>query len=304
MKFPKSVHAEGWLDHIEAAAPDQQATAPARADNRTRPDDRLGVSVPEVAGEAVAIAAVQSRPTVSPWLIGAGAGAALIVLAVSMSRNLLPTDEPALPPTVTGQVQPAAPSPASPEDAQLAAAPAAAGPAAPGPDEAQPAPAMAPAAQPALSVAAAPVAKATKATATETPKPAGLPAARTPNPASETLAQAAPAPAMPLESAQPVQPAATPTPSAPALAQAPAEPEDSGITAKVRMALATDAVLAAVPIAVSTEHGVVKLEGQAPDAQARERATVVAAATLGVKGVDNRLTLPPVASLGLAGNGG
>lgn len=94
----------------------------------------------------------------------------------------------------------------------------------------------------------------------------------------------------------------------PALAQqlAPAAaPEDSGITVNVKMALSADAQLASVPIAVSTDHGVVKLEGQAPDAQARERATVVAASTTGVKAVDNRLTLPPVVGLGNApGNGG
>jgi osmotically-inducible protein OsmY len=72
------------------------------------------------------------------------------------------------------------------------------------------------------------------------------------------------------------------------------DPADTGITVKVREALASDATLAAVPIAVSTDHGVVKLEGQAPDAQAKARATVVAAATSGVRGVDNRLTLPAV----------
>ena len=72
---------------------------------------------------------------------------------------------------------------------------------------------------------------------------------------------------------------------------------------KVRSALAADTTLAAVPIAVSTDHGVVKLEGQAPDAQTRERATVVAAGTTGVKGVDNRLTLRPPAVLSQAPSG-
>ena len=93
-----------------------------------------------------------------------------------------------------------------------------------------------------------------------------------------------------------------PEPAAPAPAPAPAtppatpDPADTQITVQVRQALAADAALSAVPIAVSTDHGVVKLEGQAPDVQARERATVVAANTVGVKAVDNRLTLPPVAS--------
>jgi hypothetical protein len=91
-------------------------------------------------------------------------------------------------------------------------------------------------------------------------------------------------------------PAPTPVPVPVPVPAAP-DPVDTGITVQVRQALAADMTLAAVPIAVSTEHGVVKLEGQAPDAQARDRATVVAANTSGVKGVDNRLTLPPVASL-------
>ena len=124
-----------------------------------------------------------------------------------------------------------------------------------------------------------------------------------------TLPPMAAAPTVPQTVTPTVPPAVAPpatvppeaTPAVPPVAQqtAPAtpDPEDSGITVKVRMALAADASLAAVPIAVSTDHGVVKLEGQAPDAQVRERATVVAASTTGVKGVDNRLTLPPVASL-------
>jgi len=110
----------------------------------------------------------------------------------------------------------------------------------------------------------------------------------------------------------PAAPAMTPpatvpeqtTPTVPPVAQAQPQPtpdaavlEDAGITGKVKTALATDAMLSAAPIAVSTDHGVVKLEGQVPDTQARERATVVAAATAGVKAVDNRLTLPPVALL-------
>jgi osmotically-inducible protein OsmY len=66
----------------------------------------------------------------------------------------------------------------------------------------------------------------------------------------------------------------------------------------VRLALSADSTLAAVPIAVTTDQGVVKLEGQAPDAPTRERATVVAASAAGVKAVDNRLTLPPATVVG------
>ncbi|MCE4556296.1 BON domain-containing protein [Roseateles cellulosilyticus] len=90
------------------------------------------------------------------------------------------------------------------------------------------------------------------------------------------------------------QAAPSTSPGTPPLAQAPQQPaaDDGGITVKVRSALAADSTLAAVPIAVSTDHGVVRLEGQAPDAPTRERATVVAASTMGVKAVDNRLVVP------------
>ncbi len=109
--------------------------------------------------------------------------------------------------------------------------------------------------------------------------PAAIPpvASTTPDTAASSAATGTP----PLAQAQPV-----PQPVVP-------QAEDSGITAKVRMALAADVALSAVPIAVSTDHGVVKLEGQAPDSQTRERATVVASSATGVKAVDNRLTLPP-----------
>lgn len=160
-----------------------------------------------------------------------------------------------------------------------------------------------PALQPVAPVAAqpAPVAPAPVVT---TPAPVA-----TPPQAQPTLPPVAAAPAVPQTVTPAVPPAVAPpatvppeaTPAVPPVAQqtppATPDPEDTGITVKVRMALAADAALAAVPIAVSTDHGVVKLEGQAPDAQVRERATVVAASTTGVKGVDNRLTLPPVASL-------
>lgn len=68
--------------------------------------------------------------------------------------------------------------------------------------------------------------------------------------------------------------------------------EDTAISAKVKTALAADPSLSAARIIVSTSQGVVRLDGPAPDAAARERATVLASAPQGVKGVDNRLTLP------------
>ncbi|MBL8279840.1 MAG: BON domain-containing protein [Pelomonas sp.] len=155
------------------------------------------------------------------------------------------------------------------------------------------------------------------------PAPAPMPSSVTPtvisppatSPSTAPSALPSPQPAAPVAAASaatvpqlapPVTPSTPPVATAPltppvvaqqAPAPAPATPDpaDTSITVQVRQALAADATLATVPIAVSTDHGVVKLEGQAPDAQARERATVVAANTSGVKAVDNRLTLPPVA---------
>lgn len=69
------------------------------------------------------------------------------------------------------------------------------------------------------------------------------------------------------------------------------ELSDAGITAAVKAALATDPALSALHINVSTQAGVVTLEGPAPDEKARERATVLAAAPDGVQRVDNRLVV-------------
>lgn len=68
--------------------------------------------------------------------------------------------------------------------------------------------------------------------------------------------------------------------------------DDTGISAKVKAALAVNPALSASRVAVTTERGIVRLDGPAPDPAARERATVLAAAPAGVRGVDNRLTLP------------
>lgn len=64
---------------------------------------------------------------------------------------------------------------------------------------------------------------------------------------------------------------------------------DASITASVNAALAADPALSAMKIDVDTRDGVVSLDGPAPNAAARERATVLAAAPEGVVGVDNRL---------------
>lgn len=132
------------------------------------------------------------------------------------------------------------------------------------------------------------------------PQVAPAPQVATATPAEAASAASAASPTVPPVTAAPgtppvvAQAAPAPTPATPAPATP--DPADTQITVQVRQALAADATLSAVPIAVSTDHGVVKLEGQAPDVQARERATVVASNTVGVKAVDNRLTLPPVAS--------
>lgn len=69
---------------------------------------------------------------------------------------------------------------------------------------------------------------------------------------------------------------------------------DVGITAAVKTALAADPSLSALKVEVNTSQGVVRLDGPAPDAKARERAGVLAAAPDGVRQVDNRLVVAPL----------
>ena len=352
MKFPKSLHAEGWSNHLETTTPEHlppglKPGRTARPSVRDEPLRAAPAEAPRVTAQATSTpatphvaatgfsavppqapgagrtTALPPRSGVNPWVIGAGVGAVLIGLAVVMSRNL-PSSEPVAPPTVVVQATP------SPEEAQLQAAPPSAGPVTPAP-EPEPAPAETPAVTappPAAEPRTEPRTEAPRTLATAPAEPRVAPPAvvraaptapvtRTLSPAPETLAQVSPPPAalpqppavQPAQPAQPAvpQPAVVPpetvTPAVPPVAQVTpqppaAVPEDAGITVNVRQALASDSTLAAVPIVVSTDHGVVKLEGQAPDAPTRERATVVAAGTQGVKAVDNRLTLPaaPVVS--------
>ncbi|MDR7331007.1 BON domain-containing protein [Roseateles asaccharophilus] len=339
MKFPKSVHPEGWLDHIDTRSSGSAPAArpagtplkprmPRPAGAKIRATDPIGYVSPEPMAASVppihasvspAMAAPGANPArrssnSMPWVLGVGAGVVLIGVAVTMSRQFTTDEAPALPPTVVGEVTPPAVIASSPEDTLLAEAPPAAGTVTP---ETTP---VAPA-EPATQVAAAPKAVDTPKVV-ETPKPAEAPklaqapkveapapvVTRTLTPPPEALAQVAPPPVTlqptpvapvapvvtpPVTEAQPVQPPVL-AQQTPPVTPPVANPEDTGITIKVREALASDSTLAVVPIAVSTDHGVVKLEGQAPDAPTKERATVVAAATSGVRGVDNRLTLPPV----------
>jgi len=73
--------------------------------------------------------------------------------------------------------------------------------------------------------------------------------------------------------------------------------DDAGISLKVKTALAADPALSASRITVTTKDGIVRLEGPSPDAAAKARATVLAGAPQGVRGVDNRLALPQQGSV-------
>jgi hyperosmotically inducible periplasmic protein len=66
---------------------------------------------------------------------------------------------------------------------------------------------------------------------------------------------------------------------------------DAMITTKVNAALAADGQLKATRIDVDTHDGRVVLTGLAPDANSRERASMLTRAVDGVVDVDNRLTV-------------
>lgn len=65
---------------------------------------------------------------------------------------------------------------------------------------------------------------------------------------------------------------------------------DVAITASVNAGLAKDEELSALSINVDTKDGHVTLNGTAPNAAAKERATSIAREVEGVKSVDNQLT--------------
>ncbi len=302
MKFPKSVHADGWAAHFDPVARPPAGAAeprrvsgchtgpkPVRAHTR-RQGEPDGVSVQRsaacrpcapVAAEAVRRTVEPAQtPTSSgaPWVVGAGIGVALIASVVLMARSVSLT-EGAAPEAARQPPVQVLPLPTEPTRAGLAPplveeVPAIA--------EAQPAPRAAPAEGPVAP--ASPPARGLSPTDGLAQVLALLPVVPMPEPA--------PAPESPVALPQ----AAAMPASPPLMAPVPAvDAVDAGITVEVRQALASDATLAALPIVVSTAQGVVRLEGQAPDAQARERATVVASAATGVKRMDNRLTLPPTA---------
>ena len=65
--------------------------------------------------------------------------------------------------------------------------------------------------------------------------------------------------------------------------------DDAAITASVNASLAKDPDLSAMKINVDTKSGVVTLNGPAPTAAAKDRATSLAQAVDGVAGVNNNL---------------
>lgn len=67
--------------------------------------------------------------------------------------------------------------------------------------------------------------------------------------------------------------------------------KDAAITTKVNAELARDNDLSALKINVDTAGGNVVLRGTAPNAEARDRATLVAQRVEGVLSVDNQLTV-------------
>lgn len=360
MKFPKSLHAEGWADHIDTA-PRASTGAPKKV-GIGRPSmagaklsaSELRMDTPQVTPSMSATPPVRPavaprvdvRPTATrpdttlrrdshtPWFVAAG-GAAVVVAGLGIWAMNRSFDAPSTPPDlVTGsaeaptQVAAITPEPPPAEDRDVAATetPAATATATPEPTPAEPArvgppvttvrpaaetvaKASVPTARPDLVVRAdprstqsqvperttpylqpqAPVVSAAPAQETQ---PLAVTPTVTPGTAPIETPPAVIAPATPV---QPIPPVVSTSPGTAPLAQAPAQPspEDSGITVQVRTALASDATLVNVPISVSTDHGVVRLEGQVADAPTRERATVVAASATGVKAVDNRLTVAP-----------
>ena len=66
---------------------------------------------------------------------------------------------------------------------------------------------------------------------------------------------------------------------------------DAAITTSINAELAKDSKLSAAKIDVDTAQGRVALRGTAPDAEAKDRATHIAASVKGVMSVDNLLTV-------------
>ena len=69
--------------------------------------------------------------------------------------------------------------------------------------------------------------------------------------------------------------------------------KDAALTTSINAELAKDKDLSALKIDVDTQNARVRLNGTAPDAAARDRATALARAVDGVAAVDNQLVVSP-----------
>lgn len=348
MKFPTSVHAEGWYDKFDAAAPSARPVGTAvaasaalakpvrkgaprrfpRVTAHTRWHD--GATPPVVTApwvEPVRAPVATGRRASATLMLGVGVGAALLAGGAAVllrgAHDGAPSQTLA---AATGAVTPDTPSlalskpelPPATLPATAADLPPPAVPETPVKSQPMPTPTLTPtptleAKAPAKVEAVAPALPAAVSAAPASPKLAILaePAAAPKRLMQSELgvarlepAQALPSPeAMPLESARPTAVAVTEArvPAAAPVAVAVPVADDVGINANVKAALAADPMLGpAVSVAritVSTDRGIVKLEGQAPDVASRDRATVLASAATGVRGVDNRLALPTVVGL-------
>ncbi len=67
--------------------------------------------------------------------------------------------------------------------------------------------------------------------------------------------------------------------------------DDAAITASISADLAKDPDLSAIKINVDTKNGMVTLNGPAPTAAAKEKASTIAKAVKGVSSVDNKLVV-------------
>ena len=69
--------------------------------------------------------------------------------------------------------------------------------------------------------------------------------------------------------------------------------DDIGITASISSQFAKDPDLSAIKIDVDTKNGAVTLNGPAPTAAAKDKASTIAKAVKGVISVDNKLMVKP-----------
>lgn len=300
MKFPKSLHADGWDRHF----PDNAQPGSGKPTRYVHPDDALHMVDPGAADEVSLASRRVPQARAASWVIGLGATATMAAFAISTLNRQAAPEEAAL--ASQGVVQAAS----EPEAvlAQANALPPEASTPMPGsqsePVEAAGTAALEPERLPATSAGlSSPAVPTTVAARAEAPVPdtvqAKQPVADRPRPDKPVTAGVAPhpepvvarlsepevPPPPPLQMAQ-----LTPTQAAPE-ASAP-EVDDPGISRQVRQALAADPVLGQASIQVSTQQGQVRLEGEVPDAASKSRATWLASGPVGVRAVDNRLVVP------------